>query len=106
MKRILITFALVCSILSVSAIPQQPKTTLWEYKFEYKMNEKKANDLGSQGWELSADGPPPLVGTSLNCCLTRVRGSLRVASTVRKQAGMPALPITLLDFPLLPASPL
>ena len=26
----------------------------WEYKIEYKMNEKKANALGAEGWELAA----------------------------------------------------
>lgn len=47
-----ITLLLILSAFTISAIPQQSKQ--WEYKFEYKMNEKKANDLGSQGWELSA----------------------------------------------------
>lgn len=27
---------------------------VWEYKFEFSANEKKANDLGAQGWELVA----------------------------------------------------
>lgn len=51
MKRILITLALVCSILSISAITQQPKTQ-WEYKFDYKCYEKGANEMGAQGWEI------------------------------------------------------
>ena len=24
----------------------------WEYKFSHSINEKEANDLGDQGWEL------------------------------------------------------
>lgn len=52
MKRILLALLLVLSVLSLSAIPQQPKQ--WEYKFEYTVNEKKANELGAQGWELTA----------------------------------------------------
>jgi hypothetical protein len=32
----------------------QPQVTVvWEYKFEYSINEKKANELGAQGWELA-----------------------------------------------------
>jgi len=31
-----------------------PVPQTWEYKLEYKMNEKKANELGAQGWELAA----------------------------------------------------
>lgn len=54
MKRILLTLALVLSIATISATQQQSKPQQWEYKLEYKMNEKKANELGSQGWELAA----------------------------------------------------
>lgn len=54
MKRTLVTLALVLSILTISAATQEPKPPVWEYKFEYKMNEKKANELGIQGWELAA----------------------------------------------------
>lgn len=53
MKRIIITLLLTLSILSISA--QQPKTQ-WEYKVEFNIREKKANDLGAQGWELVAIG--------------------------------------------------
>lgn len=55
MKRILITLALVCSILSISAATQQPKTQ-WEYKLltGKAYEEKKLNALGSEGWELAS----------------------------------------------------
>lgn len=53
MKKILITLALVLSILTLSAVTQQ-KPQQWEYKLEFKMSEKKANELGAQGWELAA----------------------------------------------------
>lgn len=51
MGRLLITLALVCSILSISAVTQQPKTQ-WEYKFVYQCDEKKANNAATEGWEL------------------------------------------------------
>lgn len=54
MKRLLITLTLVLSILSISALTQQPKPPQWEYKFDYKCSEKRANDLALQGWELLA----------------------------------------------------
>lgn len=54
MKQILLTLALVLSVLTVGAATQQPKPQQWEYKIEWNINEKKANELGSQGWELVA----------------------------------------------------
>lgn len=56
MKRILITLALVLSILSIGWANQQPKPQSWEYKFEYKISEKRTNDLAAQGWELVGAG--------------------------------------------------
>lgn len=52
MKKLLLPI-IILSILSISAVTQQPKTQ-WEYKFEYATREKKANELGAQGWELVA----------------------------------------------------
>lgn len=53
MKTLLVTLILIASVLSISAT-QQTKPQSWEYKFEYKINEKKANALGAEGWELAA----------------------------------------------------
>jgi hypothetical protein len=53
MKRIVLTLVLIVGILLTVGWSQQARAT-WEYKFEYKMNEKKANELGVQGWELAA----------------------------------------------------
>ena len=50
MKNILLTLALVIGIL-FTAGAQQPRMQ-WEYKFEYNVSQKKANELGAQGWEL------------------------------------------------------
>ena len=54
MKNLILFLALSLSLLAISAAPQSQKA--YEYKFEYKMNEKKANDLGAQGWELVTVG--------------------------------------------------
>jgi hypothetical protein len=59
MKNHLMIFALLLALCgslyftnSTSQAAPAPQT--WEYKFEYKMNEKKANQLGAEGWELAA----------------------------------------------------
>lgn len=44
--------ALICFV-SLSATPQS-KPSQWEYKFSYDCNEKKANSLAAEGWELVA----------------------------------------------------
>lgn len=49
MKTLLTVLLLAVCLLTVSATSQRPS---WEYKFEYKMSEKKANDLAAEGWEL------------------------------------------------------
>lgn len=54
MRRTLLTLALVLSILTVSAVTQQPKPQRWEYKTEDRcFDEKRINTLGSEGWELA-----------------------------------------------------
>lgn len=54
MKRLVIALLLVCAI---TVMAQQPQTTnKWEYKFEHKVSEKRANELAAQGWELTAIG--------------------------------------------------
>lgn len=56
MKRILLSLTLVLSILTIAWANQQPKTQQWEYKLEFKISEKKANELAAQGWELVGAG--------------------------------------------------
>lgn len=51
-KISLCALALVC-LVSLSALPQS-KPQQWEYKFSYDCNEKKANALAADGWELVA----------------------------------------------------
>lgn len=50
MKKLLVGSILFCVCLfTLSATPQKAS---WEYKFEYKCDEKKANALAAEGWEL------------------------------------------------------
>lgn len=51
MKRILITLALVLSILTL-AWANGPRPAAYEYKFVYQCDEKKANSQAADGWEL------------------------------------------------------
>lgn len=63
MKKTLICITLVLAALLTTAWSQTASRPSWEYKFEYNMNEKKANQLGADGWELvtaSAAGSGPL----------------------------------------------
>lgn len=48
---VLLTLAL---LFNVAASQAPSSRVIWEYKFEYGLNQKKANDLGAQGWELAA----------------------------------------------------
>lgn len=72
MKRLLsglLLFA-VC-VLTISAVPQ---TKTWEYKFQYQCDEKKANNLAAEGWELvnmTASGSG--MTTAVNCAFKRAR---------------------------------
>jgi len=51
MKTLILILA-IC-IVSLGATFQSEQKT-WEYKFLYECNEKKANVLGQEGWELTA----------------------------------------------------
>ena len=52
---IALLLALCVSLYFVNANSHAaPVAPIWEYKFEYKMSEKKANELGADGWELAA----------------------------------------------------
>jgi hypothetical protein len=50
--KILIAFLLLIVAVSVSAT-SQPQQKAWEYKFEYRCDEKKANTAAADGWELA-----------------------------------------------------
>jgi len=52
-KFIAVLLLLLVCLLSLSAMPQV-KPRVWEYKFEILVNEKRANQLGAEGWELAA----------------------------------------------------
>lgn len=42
-------------VVSIIVYGQSPAAAdVWEYKFDNNTNEKKANELGNQGWELVA----------------------------------------------------
>lgn len=49
MKLVTLFLLLCVCLLTISATSQKPQ---WEYKFEYKCDEKKANTHASEGWEL------------------------------------------------------
>jgi len=49
-KLTLVGLALVCAF-TLSAKPQS-KSQAWEYKFQYQCDEKKANNVAAEGWEL------------------------------------------------------
>ena len=61
MKRnLLITLALITALFLVGWQVQKPQ---YEYKFEYSIKEKRANELAAQGWDLIAVGTE---GTTVN----------------------------------------
>lgn len=64
MKTVLL-ISICLLFLSVGAF-SAPTPVGYEYKFEYKMNEKKANELGSLGWELAAIESPSTAGVANN----------------------------------------
>jgi hypothetical protein len=51
MKTLILILA-ICMVSIGATVQTQQKT--WEYKFLYECNEKKANSLGQEGWELTA----------------------------------------------------
>ena len=61
---LIIVMLLLTMIVATGFQPQQPQA--WEYKFEYKMNEKKANALGAEGWELTAIESTSSAGIATN----------------------------------------
>lgn len=69
----LIAVLLLTVIVATAGSYPQPKT--WEYKFvNYNCNEKTANDLASQGWELTSSGVISYSNTvSVMCVFKRAR---------------------------------
>lgn len=49
--KIILLVSICLLVLSVGAF-SAPTPTGYEYKFEYKCTEKKANELAANGWEL------------------------------------------------------
>lgn len=56
MKRMILGLVIVGFVMITAGQPikQVENTQQWEYKFDFSTTEKKANELGSQGWELVA----------------------------------------------------
>lgn len=55
-------------IITTGQTPKQIEgAPQWEYKFDFSTTEKKANELGSQGWELVAiQGTGPGLGNNVS----------------------------------------
>ena len=65
MRKKLYTVAAAALLLCALGFTQSNRPA-WEYKFEHAPSEKKANELGGQGWELVAiqsTGPNIIVPT-------------------------------------------
>lgn len=68
-----VSFAVLIAIAGIIFLTQSrkvegenQKVVAWEYKFEYSASEKKANELGLQGWELVAIQSPSTAGFGNN----------------------------------------
>jgi len=70
MKNLILFLALFLSVLTLSATTTQPQKN-WEYKFEYKCSDKKANDFASQGWELLTVTSVSYSGMPMELCAFR-----------------------------------
>lgn len=53
MKQAVLCLLVIVGFLIVTGLAQQPKAVAWEYKFVYQCDEKKANNLAAEGWELT-----------------------------------------------------
>ena len=51
-RVVLVLMLLFVFVVMIASSQTQSKPPAWEYKFEYKCNEKKADALGAEGWEL------------------------------------------------------
>lgn len=71
-KTVVASVLLAICLFTLSASPQPPKG--WEYKFQYQCDEKKANQLADEGWELvnmTASGSG--MTTAINCAFKRAK---------------------------------
>lgn len=69
-KLITLSALLLIALFTVSAMPQKPQT--WEYKFQFQCDEKKANNLAAEGWELvNMTSSGVGMATAVNCAFKR-----------------------------------
>jgi hypothetical protein len=71
-KLTICALSIICFV-SLSATPQT-KPAQWEYKFQFQCDEKKANNLAAEGWELvnmTASGSG--MTTAVNCAFRRAK---------------------------------
>lgn len=61
MKTLLIALALLLSVAALGFSYQSPRTQ-FEYRFVVPCDEKKANSLAADGWELVTVESKPMVG--------------------------------------------
>jgi len=66
MKNLILFLALSLSLLVISAAPQSQKA--YEYKFEYKCTDKKANEFATEGWELLGISSVSYSGMPMTMC--------------------------------------
>lgn len=56
MYKLITIVSLVLAFFVSIAWATEGRNQTWEYKLEYKVNERRANELGSQGWEMVGAG--------------------------------------------------
>ena len=69
---IALLIALCVSLYFVNPNSHAAPAQTWEYKFQYQCDEKKANNLAAEGWELvnmTASGSG--MTTAVNCAFKR-----------------------------------
>lgn len=59
MKTLLIVAVLLVVAVTLGFTFKRPVPQSWEYHLEYKLDERKANQLGAEGWELVAGSSNP-----------------------------------------------
>lgn len=62
MKTILVIAASLVLVVVLGFTFKSPSPTVWEYKFSDRMSESRANELGSQGWEIVTVDSKPMMG--------------------------------------------
>lgn len=69
-RKYLLVIALAVCVLFVGAWSARTVPVQYEYKYEFNASEKKANEMGAQGWELVA--APVSINGSLSNTVTFV----------------------------------